>query len=77
MKYNQQLDWENETPTSLCLISAYSIALQLVQNGFYKTREREPCRLVMQEVSELWRILTSSGKSISEDFSPEEFASAI
>ena len=31
----------------------------------------------MQEVSELWRVSTSSGKYISEDFSPDEFAGAL
>ena len=61
----------------LCPISANSIASQLVQNGVYKTKDRESARLVSKEVSELWRIPTPAGKSISGDFTPEEFASAL
>ena len=60
-----------------CLISANSIALQLVQNGIYKTKDRESARVVMQKESERWKVPTPSGKCIFVDFSPEEFASAI
>ena len=58
-------------------ISTYLIASQLVQNGVYKSKDREPARLVTHEVSKLWRISTLSDKCISGDFFPEEFASDI
>ena len=39
------------------LVSANSIASQLVKNGTYKRNHRELTRLVLKEVSELWTIL--------------------
>ena len=59
---------------SSCLISTNFIALQLVQNGGYKTKDRKSARLVMKEVSEFWRIPTSPDKRIFGDFSPKKFA---
>ena len=60
-----------------CPISANSIASQLVENDTYKTNGREFTRLVLKEVSELWRIPTPADKCISGDFSPEEFARSL
>ena len=40
------------------------------------TKVSESVRLVMQEVSGLWRIPTSTDKYISGNFSPEELSSA-
>ena len=60
-----------------CPISVNSIASQLVKNGTYKTNNREFTRLVLKEVSELWRIPTPADKCISGDFSPEEFARSL
>ena len=59
-----------------CLISANSIASQLVKNGTYKTNDREFTRLALKEVSEHWRI-PAAVKCIFGDFSPEEFARSL
>jgi len=48
-----------------------SIASQLVKNGAHKTTDREPTRLVNKELSDLWKIPTSEGHSISKPFRPE------
>jgi len=55
-------------------VSANSIASQLVKNGAHKTGDREPTRLVNKELSDLWKIPTPEGHSISEPFRLEEFA---
>ena len=60
-----------------CPISANSVASQLVKNGTYKTNDHEFIRLVLKEVSELWRTRTPADKCISRDFSPEEFARSL
>ena len=62
--------------TRQCPISANSIASQLVKNGAHKTSGREATRLVNKELSDLWKIPTPEGHSISEPFKPEEFAAA-
>jgi len=59
-----------------CHVSPNSIASQLVKNGAHKTGDRESTRLVNKELSDLWKILTPEGHSISEPFSPEEIATA-
>jgi len=61
----------------LCPVSANSIASQLVNNGPHKTSDREPTRLVNKQLSDLWKILTPEGHSISEPFRPEEFAATL
>jgi len=61
----------------VCPVSKNSIASQLVQNGAYKTSDREPTRLVNKELSDLWKIPTPEGHSISEPFRPEVFAAAL
>ena len=52
-------------PHRYCPISANSIALQLVQNGVYKTKNFESVGFVMQELFELWRkLLTNVSQQI-------------
>jgi len=63
--------------SSLCPVSANSIPSQLVKNGAHKTSDRKPTRLVNKELSDLWKIPTPEGHSISERFRPEEFAAAL
>ena len=43
----------------------------------HKTGDCEPTRLVKKELSDLWKIPTPEGHSISEPFRPEEFAAAL
>jgi len=54
-----------------CPVSANSIASQLVKNRAHKTGNRESTRLVNKELSDLSKIPTSEGHSISEPFRPE------
>ena len=61
----------------LCPVLANSITSQLVKNGAHKTSDREPTRLVNKQLSDLWKIPTREGHSISEPFRPEEFAAAL
>jgi len=60
-----------------CPVSANYIASQLVKNGSHKTNDREPTRLVNKKLSDLWKIPTPEGHSISEPFKPEEFAAVL
>ena len=60
-----------------CPISANAIAAQLVKNGKYEVKDRKSSRLVAKEVTDLWRVDTPAGRSISNDFSSEEFAAAL
>ena len=61
----------------LCPVSANSIASQLVKNGAHKTDGRESTKLVNKQLSDLWKIQTPKGHSISQPFRPEEFAAAL
>ena len=61
----------------LCPVSANSIASQLVKNGAHRTGGRESARLVNKQLSDLWKIPTPEGYSISEPFRPEVFAAAL
>ena len=72
-----KLTGRSRTSRRPCPISANCIASQLVKNGVYRTKRHEPARLVAKEVSELWKIKTPAGESISHDFTPEEFSSAL
>ena len=76
MERNQQLNCRPNHPHRCCCISVNSVALQLV-HGVYKTKNRESASLMMQEVSELWRIVTLPDKCISRDISPLEFTNAF
>jgi len=58
-----------------CPISANSISL--LKNGAHRNGDREITRLVNKELSDLWKITTSEGHSISEPFRPEELAVAL
>jgi len=49
----------------------------LVKNRAHKTSDREHTRLVIKELSDLWKIPTPEGHSISEPFRPEEFVVAL
>ena len=60
----------------LCPVSANPIASQLVKNGAHKTGSCESIRLVNKQLSDLWKIPTPEGHSISEPFRSEEFAAA-
>jgi len=48
--------------------------MQLVKNGAHKTGDRKSTRIVNKELSNLWKIPTPEGHSISEPFGPEELA---
>jgi len=48
-----------------------------VKNGAHRTGDRESTRLVNKEMSDLWKIPTPEGHSISEPFRPEELATAL
>ena len=48
-----------------------------MKNEAHKTGDREPTRLVNKELSDLWKIPTPKGHSISEPFRPEELAAAL
>ena len=60
-----------------CPVSADAIASQLVRNGKYEAVDRKSSRLVSQEVSDLWRAITSDAVNISDNFSKREFAAAL
>ena len=61
----------------MCLVSANSIAPQLVKNGAHETGDRKTNRLVNKWLSDLWKIPTPEGHSISKPFKSEEFAAAL
>jgi len=60
-----------------CPVSANSIASQVVKNGAHKTGDRKSTTMVNKELSDLWKIPTPEGYSISEPFRPEELAAAL
>jgi len=60
-----------------CPDSPNSIASQLVKNGAHRAGDRESTRLVNKELSDLWKIPTPEGRSISEPFRPEELAAGL
>jgi len=68
---------KSERSSRVCPVSANSIASQLVKNGARKTGSREPTRFVNKELSDLWKIPTPEGHSISEPFRLEEFPAAL
>jgi len=77
MENNQQTYWQVWTLLSPVPVSENSIASQLVKNGAHKTSDREPTRLVNKHLSDLWKIPTPEGHSISKPFRPEEFAAVL
>ena len=48
-----------------------------MRNGVFQTKDRESARLVTKKISDFWSISTPTGKSIFEDFTTEEFTSAL
>ena len=58
-------------------VSVDSIASKLVKNGAHRTGGREYTRLVNKQLSDLWKIPSPEGHSISEPFRPEELAAAL
>ena len=60
-----------------CLVSANAIARHLVKNGKYEDANRKASKLVMQELSNLWRATATDAVNIVGDFSPREFAVAL
>ena len=50
---------------------------QLIRNGKYEGIDRETSRLILQEVSDLWRATPTSPVNISESFTSQEFAAAL
>ena len=60
-----------------CAISANAIASQLIRNCKYESIDHESSRLILQEVSDLWRATPTSSVNISESFTSQEFASAL
>jgi len=61
----------------LCPVSANSIASQLVKNGAHRSGEYESTRLINKQLSDLWKIPTPEGHSISEPFRPDELTAAL
>ena len=43
-----------------CAVSANAIAFQLIRNGRHENIDRESSRLILQEVSDLWRAIPTS-----------------
>jgi len=60
-----------------CPVSANSIASRLVKNRAHKTGVRKSTRLVNKELSDIWKIPTPEGHTISEIFRLEELAAAL
>ena len=60
-----------------CPVSADAIASQLVKNGKYEGVNRRSSRLVLQEVSDLWRADPLHPANVSGSFSHREFAAAL
>ena len=56
-----------------CLVSANTIASQLVRNRRYEGVDCASCRLIYQEASDLWRTTTLSLVNISGNFISREF----
>ena len=49
----------------------------MVRNGTHTVRDRKLNRFVKQEMSELWKMITPSDNSLTEDFALNEFAAAL
>ena len=77
MEHHQQTYGRIKKLSSPCPTSANCITSQLKKNGVYRTKDHEPAILVAKEVSKLRKIQTPAGESISDDFTPEEFSSAL
>jgi len=60
-----------------CPVSETSITSQIVKNGAHRTMDCVSTRLVNKELSDLWKIPTPEGHSISEPFRLEELDAAL
>ena len=60
-----------------CPVSADAITSHLVKNGKYEGVNRRSSRLVLQEVSDLWRAEPLHPANVSGSFSHREFAAAL
>jgi len=61
----------------LYFVSANYVHSQLVKNVAHAKRNREATRLVNKEVSDLRKVQTHDGGSISGPFTPEEVANTL
>ena len=77
MVYFKQSNWEIKAlPSSMSRFSkCYCISAG--EKGKYEGIDRESSRLVVKEVSDLWRAPTSSSVNISKGFTAREFAAAL
>ena len=73
---NNLTGWSRHSPRH-CLVSADTIASQLVRNGKYEAVDRKSSRFVSQEVSDFWRATTPDAVNISDNFLQREFAAAL
>ena len=73
---NNLTDRSRQSPRQ-CPVSADAIASQLVKNGKYEGVNRRSSRLVLQEVSDLWRAGQLHPANVSGSFSYQEFAAAL
>ena len=72
-----KLTGRSERSSRLCPVLANSIASQFLKNGAHKTGSRGSIRLVNKGLSNLWKIPTPEGNSISSSFRSEEVAAAL
>jgi len=61
-----KLTGRSERSSLLCLLSANSIVSQLVNNGAHMTGGRQSTRLINRLLSDLWKVPTPEGYSISD-----------
>jgi len=74
---NQQTNWQVWALLSPVPVLANFITSQLVKNGAHKTMDQKSSRMVKKELSDLWKVPTPEGHSISELFKSEELACAL
>ena len=72
MEYIERPDRSRRSPRH-CAVSAYAIVPQLIRNGV----SHESSRLILQEVSDLWRATPTIPVNISKSFASQEFAAAL
>jgi len=77
MENHQQTNWQVWALLSPVPRHDKLHCLAIVKNGAHKTEDRKSTRLVKKELSDLWKIPTSEGHSISEPFRPEELAAVL
>jgi len=72
-----KLTGRSRRSSHLCPVLANSIASQLVKNRAHKTGDYKCTRFINNQLSDLWKIPTPEGHSISKPFRPEKFAAAL